>query len=81
MSAKTVALDAEAYELLARAKRAGETFSQVVKRTLRARRPLTDFEGIWKEIPVRDLRAFERWRKDSRRKDLERQERLLGMWK
>lgn len=81
MSAKTVALDSEAYAILARAKRSGETFSEVVKRTLRPRRPLTDFAGIWKEIPATDLRAFERWRKESRRKDLERQERLMGMWK
>jgi len=50
MAAKTVALDHEAYALLAKAKRQGETFSDVVKRTVRPRRPLTDFAGAWKRM-------------------------------
>ncbi len=47
MSAKTIALDVEAYGLLSKAKRPGETFSDVVKRALGPRRPLTDFAGAW----------------------------------
>jgi predicted CopG family antitoxin len=81
MSTKTVALDSEAYAVLAKAKRPGETFSEVVKRTMRPRRPLTDFAGIWKNIPADEMRALERWRRVSRKKDRERQRRLLGQWK
>jgi predicted CopG family antitoxin len=81
MAAKTVALDQEAYAILSKAKRNGETFSDVVKRTLRPRRPLTDFAGAWKDVPAAKMREFENWRKMSRAKDLERQKRLLDQWK
>jgi predicted CopG family antitoxin len=81
MAAKTVALDAEAYALLAKAKRSGETFSDVVKRRLGPRRPITDFAGIWKDIPAAELATLERWRRESRKKDQERQERLNALWK
>ena len=47
LAAKTIALDAAAYELLAKAKRPGETFSHVVKREFGPRRPLSDFAGAW----------------------------------
>ncbi len=81
MGTKTVALDSEAYDVLAKAKKPGETFSQVVKRVVRPKRPLTDFAGAWKDIPARKLAEFERWRLESRKADLERQKRLLGQWK
>ncbi len=77
MSAKTVALDSEAYAMLAKSKRSGETFSDVVKRTLRPRRPLVDFAGIWKDIPADEMRALERWRRESRNKERESQDRLI----
>ncbi|HEV2429384.1 MAG TPA: antitoxin VapB family protein [Thermoplasmata archaeon] len=51
MASKTIALDSEAYSVLAKAKRPGETFSHVVKRMLRPRRPLTDIAGAWKDLP------------------------------
>ncbi|MGA7923183.1 MAG: antitoxin VapB family protein [Thermoplasmata archaeon] len=81
MSGKTIALDAEAYDILARAKKPGETFSQVVKRTVRPRRPLTDFAGIWKDVPAAKMKEFEKWRRESRRLDSDRQKRLLDQWK
>jgi predicted CopG family antitoxin len=80
VATKTVALDVEAYELLARAKRPGESFSQVVKRVARPRISLTEFAGAWKDVPAEKMAKFERWRKASRVKDLERQKRLLRQW-
>jgi hypothetical protein len=53
----------------------------VVKRRLGPRRPITDFAGIWKDIPAAELATLERWRRESRKKDHERQERLNALWK
>ncbi len=53
-----MALDPEAYALLARAKRPGETFSEVVKRSLRTRRPLAEFAGAWKHLSADEVRRI-----------------------
>ncbi len=58
MAAKTVALDPEAYALLAKAKQPGETFSDVVKRSLHTRRPLVEFAGAWKHLSAQELRLI-----------------------
>ncbi len=49
METKTIALDREAYELLRRRKRKGESFGDAVKRVAREARPLSDFAGAWKK--------------------------------
>lgn len=59
MDVKTVGLDREAYSRLKAEKRVGETFSDVVKRLTRKRRPLMDFAGSWKELPPEDVKAFD----------------------
>jgi predicted CopG family antitoxin len=59
METKTVGLDREAYERLRAEKREGESFSDVVKRITRKRRPLTDFAGAWNDLPEEETRAFE----------------------
>ncbi len=45
MATKTIGIDQEAYELLCKAKRQGETFSDVVKRAMGPRFPISDFAG------------------------------------
>jgi predicted CopG family antitoxin len=77
MEIKTVGLDRDAYELLRRAKRKGESFSDVVKRLAHQRRPLSEFVGLWKEAPKKQLAAFEEWRRTSRALDVEKQDRLI----
>lgn len=59
MEIKTVGLDRDAYDRLRAEKRDGESFSDVVKRLTRKRRPLTDFAGSWNDLPPADVRAFD----------------------
>jgi predicted CopG family antitoxin len=73
MATKTVALDEDAYRLLKERKRESETFSDVVRRVVRPRRPLTDFVGIWKEVPSPEFEAFQRLRDEMRRTEVARQ--------
>jgi predicted CopG family antitoxin len=77
MDIKTVGLDRDAYELLRRAKKKGESFSDVVKRLAAPRRPLSEFAGLWKDAPKKDLEAFELWRRASRKLDLARMDKLI----
>ena len=77
MSAKTVAPDTEAYGLLAKAKRPGETFSEVVKRALGPRRPLTDFAGAWtREMDANEIARIRANIAAGRRADRARLRRL-----
>lgn len=77
MRSKSISLDAEAYELLRAQKRPGESFSDVVKRELRPKRPLSDFVGIWKDMPEGEFEEVKAIIREGRRLDLERQNRLL----
>ena len=77
MSAKTVALDHDAYEVLRRQRRAGETFSDAVKRLSGGRRSILDYAGIWKDVPEKDLERIRAYLRKGRRRDLGRMERLF----
>lgn len=76
MAAKTVALDEEAYALLVRSKKAGETFSDVVIRKLRPPSRISDLAGSLSEIPAREWELIERSRAAQRRHDAARGKRL-----
>ena len=78
MENTSVALDREAYDLLRAQKRPGESFSQVVKRLARNRRPLASFVGAWKDLPEKTLREIQAERRRLRELDERRFERLLG---
>ncbi|HII40114.1 MAG TPA: hypothetical protein HA326_02735 [Thermoplasmata archaeon] len=79
MEIKTIALDREAYELLRRRKRKGESFSDAVKRIAREARPLSGFAGVWKKhLTDADLVAIEKALLRGREADRERTHKLLA---
>jgi predicted CopG family antitoxin len=80
VSTKTIAVDSEAYALLSRAKKHGETFSDVVKRSLKPKRPLMDFAGLWKDLDKKELAEIRRSIEAGRRLDRAREKRLLERW-
>lgn len=63
---KTVSVTEEAYDALTREKREGESFTDVIIRLTKRRARLSDFAGIWKDIPEGDLK--------------EAQEKLRTLW-
>lgn len=77
MQTTSIALDREAYDLLRRHKRPGESFSETVKRLAGRRRPLSDFAGAWKGMPTRTVREIQRERRRLRAEDEARFDRLF----
>lgn len=76
MAAKTVALDAEAYALLLRSKRPGETFGDVVRRTLRPPSRVSDLAGSLRDLPPKVWKDIELASAAQRRRDAVRRKRL-----
>ncbi len=52
MSVKTITVSEDAYALLAANKRAGESFSEVIRRLTRQGRSLDRYAGCWKTVPA-----------------------------
>jgi predicted CopG family antitoxin len=77
MATKTVALDPEAYALLRQHRRAGETFSDAVRRLGGRRRSLLDFAGIWKDLPEEEFDRIRAFMAEGRRRDRDRFSRLF----
>ena len=63
---KTISVTDEAYEALIREKRDAESFTDVIIRLTKKRARLSDFAGIWKDIPESNLK--------------EAQEKLQTLW-
>jgi predicted CopG family antitoxin len=54
MAVKTITIDLEAYEALARHKREGESFSQVIKARFGRRRTGRDLKELLREVRLSD---------------------------
>ena len=80
MDIKTVALDKEAYELLSNLKDKDESFSDVVKRLAKKRRPLSDFIGIWGKMPREEIKRIEEALVKGRELDRKRAAELMKSW-
>ncbi len=74
---KTIALDLEAYELLRRQRREGESFSDAVKRLSHKRRSILDFAGAWKDMPKKDIERIREFLRRGRELDRQRMEDLV----
>ncbi|MCI4325050.1 MAG: antitoxin VapB family protein [Thermoplasmata archaeon] len=61
MSVKTVTLSEDAYLALAARKRAGESFTEVVRRLTSTERSLQEFVGAWEQVPPEKLARLEEW--------------------
>jgi predicted CopG family antitoxin len=76
MSPKTVALDQESYDLLAKEKRAGETFSETVKRLAMRKGSILDYWGMWGEMSEHEVADVRALRAGGRKRDGERMDRI-----
>lgn len=57
MGSKTISLSDGAYRVLSAAKRPGESFSDVVKRTLN-KKPLSGFAGAWADLEIDEIKKI-----------------------
>lgn len=81
MVQKTIALDPEAYDLLRKKKREGETFSDVVKRLARKPRSVLEFAGAWKDVPKEDMARIREFLRTGRELDRKKMAKLMEEWR
>jgi predicted CopG family antitoxin len=75
MPPKTIALDPESYHLLRQQKRAGETFSDVVRRRLSPPSKISDLAGALKDEPEATWKSIAADRRADRERDAARRRR------
>jgi len=57
MGSKTISLSDGAYRILSAVKRPGESFSDVVERTLN-KKPLSSFAGAWEDLETDEIKKI-----------------------
>ncbi|MBI3051018.1 antitoxin VapB family protein [Candidatus Woesearchaeota archaeon] len=60
MAKKTISLTEEAYKLLLRNKRPGESFSELIVEGFGKKKRLLDYAGIWESMPADGWKEIER---------------------
>jgi len=58
--AKTIAVANDVYEMLAKDKRRGESFSDVLRRWRRSKPSLMDSFGLWGDMPEEEFRRIKK---------------------
>lgn len=55
MTTKTISIMSDVYKLLRARKREGDSFSDVIRKTLNKSRSLMDFAGAWGDLTDREI--------------------------
>ena len=79
MTTKTLTIMEDAYEMLARAKRGDESFSDVIRR-LTKKGSIMEFAGAWSDLTNEEVKRMYSAIEDSRARSRERHKRIMEMW-
>jgi len=55
MAVKNISIMEDVYRLLLARKKASESFSDVIRRTVKEKRDIMQFAGAWKNIPDKEI--------------------------
>lgn len=80
MSAHTVALDAEAFAALKAHKRAGESFSMVIKRLTKPWKPVSELAGSWKDMSATERKEMDDIYRRVSEANRKRDDRIRALW-
>lgn len=67
MATKNIAITEDAYDLLVRHKLSEQSFSEVIRERFKKGKKLTDYAGIWSDMPQKEWEAIERGVKEARK--------------
>lgn len=66
MATKNIAITEEAYNLMLRHKRPNESFTELIKERFKKGKKLTDYAGIWADMPEDEWKAIEKGVEEAR---------------
>lgn len=72
MTTKTITIMEDAYEMLKKAKQAGESFSDTIRRTYNKKNKMEDFFGAWGEELGNEVEAAMKKMRTGRNRKVER---------
>ncbi len=70
MGTKTISIMNDVYKLLLARKRKGESFSDVIRNTLRRKRSIMEFAGCWNTVSEKDVKEMKGAIKELRRRSM-----------
>lgn len=68
MGTKTISIMNDVYKLLIARKRANESFSEIIRRTLKKKSNIMDFAGAWKDMSEEEAEKMKKIIYDLRKK-------------